>query len=74
MDQYPVLHTLLGNNVKWSTAIKEADPDYFPYSAGNPQRPKARYLLVASSFHTALISLRFDVLGALDWLLGFQST
>ena len=47
MDQYPVLHTLLGNNVKWSTAIKEADPNYFPSSAGNPQRPKVCYLLVA---------------------------
>ena len=47
---------LLKSNAKWAAGISEADPDFFPDSAKNPQKPHVRPFF--PTFHNLLFLCR----------------
>ena len=42
MADNPNTRALLESNAKWAAGVSEADPNFFPDSAKNPQTPHVR--------------------------------
>ena len=61
------IRALLMSNAKWAAGVSAADPNRFPNSANNPQKPHVRPF-VYSTFHNIKL-----LLVSLDRLFRFQS-
>ena len=50
---------LLKSNAEWAAGVSEADPDFFPDSAKNPQTPHVRPFFYATFHNLHFLSRLF---------------
>jgi hypothetical protein len=63
VSEFPVLQRLLAQNVGWSEAVSECQPDFFPNLAKNKQTPEVRRVIYA---RILLVDVRG--IGLVDWM------